>query len=123
MSKRLFMIFILFFEGCVRYSIVKRLLRIASKLKVEDRIEILDDNDAYISIKDHKEGFPDKISCRLINPSKTNTGKISKQILDKVNTNILEKIKVNHWKNTSSVIEWYYNIKRKGHCSFVLFRV
>ena len=35
--------------------------KIASKLKLEDRIKILDDNDACISIKDHKEGFPDKI--------------------------------------------------------------
>ena len=45
--------------------------KLASKLKLEDRIQILDDNDAYISIKGHKEGFPDKIACRLINPSKT----------------------------------------------------
>ena len=35
--------------------------KITSKLKLEDRIKILDDNDACISIKDHKEGFPDKI--------------------------------------------------------------
>ena len=69
--------------------------KIAGKLKLNNRIQVLDDNEAYISIKDHKEGFPDKISCRLINPSKTDTGKISKQILDKVNTSILEKIKVN----------------------------
>ena len=67
--------------------------KIASKLKLEDRIQILDDNDTYISIKDHNEGFPDKISCHLINPSKTDIGKISKQILDKVSNSILEKIK------------------------------
>ena len=97
--------------------------KIASKLKLEDRIQILDDIDADISIKDHKEGFSDKISCRLINPSKTDIGKISKQILDKANTSILEKIKVNQWKSTSSVIEWYYNIKRKDQCSFVVFDI
>ena len=51
--------------------------KIASKLKLEDRIQILDDNDAYISIKDHKKGFPDKIACRHINPSKTDIGKIA----------------------------------------------
>ena len=90
--------------------------KIASKLKLEDRIQILDDNDAYISIKAHKEGFQDKFSCRLINPSKTDIGKISKQILNKVNTSILEKIKVNQCKNRSSVIKWYYNIKRKDQC-------
>ena len=88
----------------------------ASKLKLEDQIQILDDIGACISIKDHKEGFPDKISCRLINPSKTDKGKIRKQVLDKANTSILEKTKGNQWKNTSSVIEWYYNIKRKDQC-------
>ena len=97
--------------------------KIASKLKLEDRIQILDDNDAYISIKNHKEGFPDKISCRLINPPITDIGKISKQILDKVNTSVLEKIKVIQWKNTSSVTEWYCNIKRKDQCSFVVFNI
>ena len=56
--------------------------QIASKLKIADRVQNLDENEAYVTIKDHKEGFPNKISCRLINPSKTNVGKISKQILD-----------------------------------------
>ena len=55
--------------------------QIASKLKIDDRVQKLDKNEAYVTIKDHKEGFPDKISCRLINPSKTDIGKISKQIL------------------------------------------
>ena len=44
-------------------------------------------------------------------------------MLDKVNTSILEKIKVNQWKNTSSVIEWYCNIKQKDQCSFVVFDI
>ena len=65
--------------------------QIASKLKIDDRVQKLDENEAYVTIKDHKEGLPDKISCRLINPSKTDIGKISKQILDRVNNTILEK--------------------------------
>ena len=97
--------------------------QIASKLKIDDRVQKLDENEAYVTIKDHKEGFPDKISCRLINPSTTDIGKISKQILDRINNTILEKIKVNQWKNTSSVIEWYLNIKRKDQCSFLIFGI
>ena len=62
-------------------------------LKIEDRVQKLDGNEAYVTIKDHKEGFPDKISCRLINSSKTDTGKISKNILDRVNNTTLEKTK------------------------------
>ena len=55
---------------------------VASKLKIDDRVLKLDEKEAYVTIKDHKEGFPDKMSCRLINPSKTDIGKISKQVLD-----------------------------------------
>ena len=77
----------------------------ASKLKIDDRVQKLDENEVYVTIKDHKEGFSDKISCHLINPSKTEIGKIIKQILDRVNNPILEENKVNQWKNTPSVIE------------------
>ena len=55
-------------------------------------------------MKEHKYDFPHKISCRLINPSKSNTGKISKVSIDKINTKLLEVFKVNQWKNTQSVI-------------------
>ena len=51
---------------------------IASKLKIDNCVQKLDENEAYVTIKDHKKGFPDKISCRLINPSRKDTGKISK---------------------------------------------
>ena len=73
--------------------------QIASKLKIDDRVQKLDENEAYVTIKDYNEGFPDKISCRLINPSKTDIGKISKQILDRVNNTILEKSKAQKYAN------------------------
>ena len=79
--------------------------QIASKLKIDDCVQKLVENEAYVTSKDHKEVFPDKISYRLINPSKTDIGRISKQILDRVNNTILEKNKVSQWKNSSSVIE------------------
>ena len=97
--------------------------QIASKLKIDDCVQKLDENEAYVTIKDHKERFPDKISCRLINPSKTDIGKISKQILDRVSNTILVKNKVNQWKNTYSVLEWYRNIKQKDQCSFVVLDI
>ena len=49
--------------------------QITCKSKIDDRVQKLDENEAYVTIKDHKEGFPDKISCRLINPSKIDIGK------------------------------------------------
>ena len=67
--------------------------QIASKLKIDDRVQKLDENEACVTIKDLKEGFPDKISWLLINPAKRDIGKIGKQILDRVNNTILEKTK------------------------------
>ena len=69
--------------------------QISSKLKIDNRVQKLDENKVYVTIKNHKEEFPDKISCRLINPSKTDIGKTRKQILDRFNNTTLEKSKVN----------------------------
>ena len=104
-------------------SINVKAKEIAGKLKINDRAQKLDENEAYVTIKDHNERFLDKISCRLTNPSKTDIRKVSKQILDRVNKTILEKNKVNQWKNTSSVIEWYCNIKRRNQCSFIVLDI
>ena len=104
-------------------SINFRAKQIADKLKIDDRVQKLGETEAYVTIKDHKEGFPNKISCRLINPPKADIGNISKQILDRVSNTILVKNKVNQWKNTYSVIEWYHNIKRKDQCFFVVFDI
>ena len=45
--------------------------QIAGKLEIDDRVQKLDENEAYVTVKDHKEGFCDEISSHLINPSKT----------------------------------------------------
>ena len=36
------------------------------------------ETEAYITMKNHKQDFPNKISCRLINPLKPSIGKVSK---------------------------------------------
>ena len=63
--------------------------QVASKLKIDDRVQNLDENEVYVTSKDHKERFADKITCRRIYPSKTDNREISKQILDRVNNAIL----------------------------------
>ena len=42
---------------------------LAEKLAIDDRIEKIEETEAYITVKDHKEDFPHKLSFRLINPS------------------------------------------------------
>ena len=65
-------------------AINKTAKKIVSDLELEDRIDKMQESECYITIKDHKEDFPNKLSCRLINPSKSDIGKVSKQILTKL---------------------------------------
>ena len=83
-------------------TINKSAKRIANRLDLEDRIEKLQESESYITIKDHKDDFAHKISHRLINQA---LAKISKVIIDKINTKFLEVYKVSQWKNTQSVID------------------
>ena len=57
----------------------------ASALEIEDRMECNSESIAFITIKDHKQEFPNSIKCRVINPASNNSGRVSKRILDKVN--------------------------------------
>ena len=97
--------------------------KITEKLSLDDRVERLQETEAYITVKDHKDEFPNKIPCRLINPSKTSIGKISKVILDRINKSVVTSTKINQWKNTSSVIEWFKNINNKEKSSFIQFDI
>ena len=66
-------------------SINMEVKHIAKKLELSDRIEHLARNPAFITLKDHKENFNSKLPYRLINPSKSKLGKVSKQKLEKIN--------------------------------------
>lgn len=92
---------------------------ITKKLKLDGRVEKMAQNPAYITLKDHKENFRTNPSCRLINPCKSELGKISKIILERANKDIVTKLKVNQWKNTKHVIEWFESIESKNECEFV----
>ena len=65
-------------------------------------------------MKDHKENFLNHPTTRLINPAKNEIGRISKQILDQINSKLCEILKVNEWKNTASVINWFKKIESKS---------
>ena len=41
---------------------------------------------AYITIKDHKENFNINPKCRLINPAKSELGKVAKTIVENINS-------------------------------------
>ena len=79
--------------------------------------------EAFISLKDHKENFQTNPKCRLINPAKSDSGKISKSILDRLNTKLRTILNVNQWRNTQNVIEWFGSIEEKTRHSFISFDI
>ena len=95
--------------------------QITEKLSTANRVPMLEETEAYITIKDHKSEFPNKIQCRLINQSKSSTGKISKVILDRINEKIISSVTINQWKNASAVLKWYSKIPSKTQYLFIQF--
>ena len=91
---------------------------IAVELKIEDRIESLPEKEAFISIKDHKQNFMNKPQCRLINPAKTEIGKISKTILQRINAEIREKTGLKQWRNTQTAVDWFESLENKENLRF-----
>ena len=59
------------------------------------------ETEAYITIKDYKEGFPFKLSFFLLKQSKSDIGKIGKKILYRINKSHIASTNANLWKNTS----------------------
>ena len=97
--------------------------RIASRLKLDDRMEVLAKSDAFLTLKDHKENFATAWPCRLINPAKPEMGKISKNILDGIVNTLREKTRINLWRNTAAVIDWFRIIEGKEDLTFLCFDI
>ena len=75
--------------------------------------------DAYITLKDHKETFATKLPCRLINPAKSEMGRVSKSILGRITQNVRGELEISAWKNTSAVVDWFQKIEKKEECTYV----
>ena len=97
--------------------------KIAKSLGIDNRVDSLATKDSFITLKDHKPNFLNNPTCRLINPSKSEIGIISKQILQRINSNIVKSTNINQWKNTDAVIKWFSNIPNKSTRSFVCFDI
>ena len=97
--------------------------KIAMELKIADRIECMAVKESYITLKDHKEDFLTNTKCRLINPAKSEIGKVSKEIIANINSAVKKASNVNQWINTVNVIEWFKRIEDKSNCIFVQFDI
>ena len=79
----------------------------------------MEESEAYIAVKDHKDQFPNKILCQLINPSKSNLGEISKIIFDTINQHLVASTNINQWKNAQNVLYWFDKIENKRDVAFI----
>ena len=105
-------------EGAV-HACNQQASKIAHTLKLERRIEAQSENSAYITLKDHKEDFRDRPKCRLINPAKSEIGKISKQLLEEINMKIRIKTGLQQWRSTSEVLSWFNTLPHKNNLKFL----
>ena len=96
---------------------------ISTKLNISDRKNKTSNKPAFITIKDHKEQFQTNTKCRLINPSKSEMGRVSKTILDYINSSIRTKLCVNQWRSTDAVLKWFTDLEEKSKLTFLLFDI
>ena len=96
---------------------------IVTTLGIADRVEQYAQQPAFITLKDHKDNFESHPKCRLINPAKSALGAISKNHLDKVNSQLRHLLQVNQWRNTDEVINWFKKIPNKPSSRFIKFDI
>ena len=97
--------------------------KFSKNLSLEEKMECYSDNHAYITLKDHEENFRSNISCRLISLSKSEVGLLSKCYLSNIIVDVSKKTKVNQWRNTSTVIDWFKNLVDKQKRKFIKFDI
>ena len=97
----------------------KEAKNIADKLEIADRIEDQSNKAAYITLKDHKDDFLNKPKCRLINPAKTQIGRISKQLIEKINSELRAVTGLQQWRSTEEVLTWFTHLKHKSRQTFM----
>ena len=74
-------------------------------------------------MKDHKPNFASKIPCRLINPAKSDIGKVSKVILERITATLRTSTSLNQWRSTGEVIDWFKTNCVPGQVRFLQFDI
>ena len=87
------------------------------------RLDINEESSCFFTLKNYKENFPNNPTVRLNNTAKNDIGRINKVILDKINSSLIKQLKVNQWKNTQNVIEWFMKIEEKSKYKFIEFGI
>ena len=98
-------------------------LTMARKLDIADRVHRTAKRDSFVTVKDHKPGFRSKPQCRLLNPTKPELGRVSKKMLDRINSALRAKTNLKQWRRTQETRDWFINLKQKHTMTFLKFDV
>ena len=97
--------------------------KVVRKLELTDRVFKTTERESFITLKDHKPNFVNSPTCRLIDPTKCEIGRISHHILSKIVLDVREKSKLKQWKNVYSCIDWFKGLENKSKLSFIVFDI
>ena len=86
---------------------------ISTKLKISDTVERIARTPAFVTLKDHKDNFRSNPTCRLVNPSKNEFGKVSKQLVEKINSGIIEKLGKRKRQTAAFTSQWVVLMEQK----------
>ena len=69
-------------------------------MDIADRLDIIAKQECFTTPKDHKEDYKTNPKYRLLNPTKSQLGKIRKQVLGKINKTLRSELNINQWQNS-----------------------
>ena len=81
-------------------------------------MECIPNRKAFITLKDHKDNFINNPKCTLINPTKTEIGKISSIKLKEINSELRSKLNINQWRNKADTLKWFNTIENNHKKKF-----
>ena len=79
--------------------------------------------ECFTTLKDHKKYYRTDPKYPLLNPTKRQLCKISKQILQKINKILRSKLNLIQWQNSSKIIDLFKNIQLRSLNTFTVFEI
>ena len=90
---------------------------------LSDRVMDTQARPSRATLKDHKPNFLEDPKIRLLNPTKPELQKISRQILSNIIKTVRAKTKFKQWINSDDVISWFSGLPDKNRLKFISFDV
>ena len=99
---------------------------LAAELGIDERVEVFQKKPAFINFKDTKSDFStaaaaEEVPVRLITPSKSQMGKVSKVKLQRLNAQVRRVTNYNQWRQTRDATRWLEGLPQPGRGKLYYF--